>query len=54
MRALFARGGAVLRRLIAGHTVAEFEVFFSSEYLRVVGPFLCFIIVRYFDYIVSQ
>ena len=38
---------------VAGHIVAELEVFFSSDYLRVVSPFLCFIIVRLFDYIVS-
>ena len=25
--------------------VAQLEVFFSSDYLRVMGPFLCFIIV---------
>ena len=31
---------------VAGPTVAELEAFFSSDYLRVVSPFLCFIIMR--------
>ena len=30
---------------VAGPTVAQLEVFFSSDYLWVVSPFLCFIIV---------
>ena len=38
---------------VAGPTVAQLEVFFSSDYLRVVNHFLCFLMVRYFDYIVS-
>ena len=30
---------------LAGPTVAQLEDFFSSDYLRVITPFLCFIIV---------
>ena len=28
---------------VAGPTVAQLEVFFSSDYLWVMGPFLCFV-----------
>ena len=38
---------------VAGPTVAQFEVFFSSDYLWVVSPFLYFIVVLQFDYNVS-
>ena len=30
---------------LAGPAVALLEVFFSPDYVRVMGPFLCFIIV---------
>ena len=36
---------AVYNLYVAGSTVAQVEVFFSSDCLRVVIPFLCFIIV---------
>ena len=48
----FNRWVGALSLAVAGPIVAQLEVFFSSDYLRVVSPFPCFIIVC-FDYIVS-
>ena len=31
---------------VAGATMAELEIFFNSDYLRIASPVLCFIIVR--------
>ena len=39
--------------LLAGHTVAHLEVFFISDHLGVMSPFLCIIIMCLFDLLLS-
>ena len=41
----FNRWVGALCLSVAGPFVAQLEVFFSSDYMRVVSPFICFIIV---------